>query len=674
MRTNRWFRLIVLFAVATLVGAFAAATRASADPLGPAVSSPPTSSDPGPVQTAIAAAVSSGHSVPVPSLNSATAIVAANPNGTISTSLYAGPAQVLRNGVWTRLDSTLQRTGGAVAPKVSSAQVSMSPGGPTTAAGSLGTAAGPVGVGWGSALPAPALSGNVATYPAVVVGGDLTVAALTDGFETSLVLSAPPKTALGVVRLPLQLPAGATVTPRTGGGWQIVTGGGTVAAVISPTMMWDTGHGPTTGYEGEHAVPTTVVHNANGSTELDLTPDPAFLAASTTHYPVTIDPTVTLPDNLDTDVTNGCVTCNYDSSSDLHVGLSGYGTLYRSFLRFDDSAIKNATVTSAHLSLWEHDPYTCTAKPMWTEGATGMGPGTTWNTQPHPDGVVWNGTSFNVGQSTVGGLNCPQNGGVYLDITGLVQSWSHNGYPSPETVALLAANETDGTQFKQFFSANTSLAPHIDVVGSGFSGVSNAPPNTPGYDTSSPVSTAAAQSEYSQGMRFVGRYLTEYNYEASVDLSSGEVQGILSSGLALMVFQHYPVDGWHPNGSLGTQYAQNTAANATTVGLPKGLAIYVDVEGVASNNPVSDTIAYCNSWAAAITQAGYVPGIYVGANTYLTSAQLGALNFTHYWKSGSSVPAAGTRGYQVIQNLSGSQDTDVTQNDSDGGQAIWLKH
>lgn len=413
---------------------------------------------------ALAQAAATGRPVPIPSLNSETQVVSANPDHTVTASLYGGPTQVLRNGVWTKLDGALQAANGSVAPKVNKAPVSMSAG--SSAAGpaaSLGTTAGTVGLGWRSALPAPSLAGNVATYPNVgagasSAGASLTVAAMPEGFELSLVLTAPP-TGLGTVRLPVTLPVGGSLALRTGGGFQVLAADGSVAAVISPAMMWDTGHGPTTGYEGEHPVPTRVVTTPAGSTELDLTPDPAFLAAATTRYPVTIDPTVTLPDNLDTDVTNGCVTCNYDTSSDLHVGHSSpYGVLYRSFLRIDDSAIKGQTVTSAHLSLWEHDAQVCSPKQTYVEGATGMGPGTTWNTQPTMDGHVWNSDSYNVGTP------CGTQGGVYNDITGLVQSWSHNGYPAPETIALRAANESDGTQFKQFYSADTYLAPHVDVT------------------------------------------------------------------------------------------------------------------------------------------------------------------------------------------------------------------
>lgn len=75
--------------------------------------------------------------------------------------------------------------------------------------------------------------------------------------------------------------------------------------------------------------------------------------------------------------------------------------------------------------------------------------------------------------------------------------------------------------------------------------------------------------------------------------------------------------------------------------------------------------------------AGYVPGIYVGYDTMLTPGQLyNDLSFQHYWRAYNG-PQVATRGFQLLQQtektLDGvTFDPDVTQNDSEGGAAVWL--
>jgi len=399
--------------------------------------------------------------VDVPALDNEFTQVTANPDGTMTDKISSGLLQVNRNGTWVPVNTALSASAGALTPAATKAAMQFSAGG-TGSLASLGTPAGPMTLDAFAALPAPTVSGDTATYRNVLPDTDLTLTARPQGFEYSEVLRAAPAAA-ATLRIPLHLPAGDSLAARTGGGWQVTDASGTVLAKISPVVMWDAAHNPsTTGYDGEHPVATQLITTAAGP-ELDVTPDLAFLTAPTTRYPVTIDPSVSLPDNLDTDVTTYCTTCNYDTTVDLHVGASQYGTLYRSFLRFDDSAIKGKNVTSASLGLWEHDPYTCSPKPTWTEGAAGMGPGTTWNTQPAMDGQLWNSSSFN-GSGNTTPPSCGTGGGQSLNITGLVQAWSHNGKPSPEALAMRAASESDTTQWKIFYSANTNLAPFISVT------------------------------------------------------------------------------------------------------------------------------------------------------------------------------------------------------------------
>ncbi|WP_236706387.1 DNRLRE domain-containing protein, partial [Frankia sp. ACN1ag] len=56
-------------------------------------------------------------------------------------------------------------------------------------------------------------------------------------------------------------------------------------------------------------------------------------------------------------------TTNYDTNDILRVGNYQGAAVNRSFLRFDDSAIKNRHVTSAVLNLWQGGSATCTVEP-----------------------------------------------------------------------------------------------------------------------------------------------------------------------------------------------------------------------------------------------------------------------------------------------------------------------
>jgi hypothetical protein len=210
--------------------------------------------------------------------------------------------------------------------------------------------------------------------------------------------------------------------------------------------------------------------------------------------------------------------------------------------------------------------------------------------------------------------------------------------------------------------------------------VQNAAPNLLGFDTDTVVSASQAAYFKSKGYSFCIRYLSRNSPQQSGDLCFNEANDILNSGLALSAIQHVSSPGWIPTRRLGTTYGKNAASNAQSLGLPLGMNIWCDLEGVASGTSPNDIIAYCNEWYDAVCNVGYIPGIYVGANCVLTGEELyDNLLFAHYWQSLSNVPAIPTRGYQLVQSLEEdlidglSIDNDTTQNDELGNSMIWLK-
>ena len=208
--------------------------------------------------------------------------------------------------------------------------------------------------------------------------------------------------------------------------------------------------------------------------------------------------------------------------------------------------------------------------------------------------------------------------------------------------------------------------------------VAAAPNKSLGFDTNTPLNYDTAKSFYNEGYRFAIRYLSRGS-EASEDLTYEEADAILEAGLALMPVQHVLSPGWHPSGNLGSEYGKNAAINADHVGFPPGVNVWCDLEGVAEGTHAQSVIDYCNNWYDAVVASGYLPGLYVGANSILSGEQLyESLKFQHFWKSESEVPEVAVRSYQMVQyyypeHVNGiSIDKDTTYIDKKGGQPQWL--
>ena len=207
--------------------------------------------------------------------------------------------------------------------------------------------------------------------------------------------------------------------------------------------------------------------------------------------------------------------------------------------------------------------------------------------------------------------------------------------------------------------------------------VQSAPPGSLGFDANTVITKAVAQKFVAEGHKFCLRYLSR-GEQPPGDLSEAEANRILDAGLALMAVQHVRNAGWTPTAAMGDQDGQRAGQNAALVGLPPGVSVWCDLEGVASGVTAQAVTGYCNAWFDTVRAAGYVPGVYVGAGYVLDESQLFQLKFKNYWRSQSQVPNVAKRGYQMIQlfpeiKLNGiTVDVDVTQNDFKNGQAQWL--
>lgn len=162
--------------------------------------------------------------------------------------------------------------------------------------------------------------------------------------------------------------------------------------------------------------------------------------------------------------------------------------------------------------------------------------------------------------------------------------------------------------------------------------VFSAPDGVRGFDTAETVTARSALAFHRRGYRFCVRYVRRDRPHASA-LRISEAKSLLSVGIGLMIVQYVESDtAWTPSAAKGTRNGEVAAGECEKLGLPWGVTVWCDLEGVAPGTPSQRVIDYCNAWHMAVSSAGFVPGVYVGYRAGLTPTQLyRALRFTHYW-------------------------------------------
>lgn len=202
-----------------------------------------------------------------------------------------------------------------------------------------------------------------------------------------------------------------------------------------------------------------------------------------------------------------------------------------------------------------------------------------------------------------------------------------------------------------------------------------------GADMLSKLTQDNVQTLVANGYAFCVRYVPladQSDPGGTWALTTDEAQAILDGGLALMVVQRARTGA--VQASQGTDDGDAAVTSCQAIGLPRGVNVWLDLESISG-----EVLAYANNWYMQVLNAGYAPGVYVGAaitdhGQAVTGYQLyWKLLFQHYWRSMSDVPDIENRGYQMIQLRPGDQmleglqiDIDVTQEDYEGDWAQWL--
>lgn len=432
---------------------------------------------------ALREAAATGKPVPVPSEFNRTTKVFANPDGTFTAYIAAGPVQVPSSESptgWADIDTSLvEAQDGSIVPAVTDARETLSAGG----AGPLVTIErGEAGIvfGWGGGeLPQPSLSGSTATYAEVQPGTDLLVTALPEGVEISFVVKAP---LAEPPDLRLSLHTDALQPRELGGGISFLDESGRTVATTGATSIYQASD------HGSPTVVTPVSLWASGR-QVSLHVPASLVASSDTKFPLTIDPVTSYTwdgAGKDTFVNSASPSSSYGTNTQLKLGFDGTNT-DRTLIRFpvesqlgwDGSACPGiCEIDSASLSFYENVANSCDADLKTFsiyQNTEGFSDNTTWSSKPSYDaGTVWAQLGANAGNtahtSSPGGCSSgssytkaaariPNASGtgsyVSNNMAPLVQDWA-TGEAENFGFTIKADDESAKNQWKTFSSTDAA--------------------------------------------------------------------------------------------------------------------------------------------------------------------------------------------------------------------------
>jgi hypothetical protein len=191
-----------------------------------------------------------------------------------------------------------------------------------------------------------------------------------------------------------------------------------------------------------------------------------------------------------------------------------------------------------------------------------------------------------------------------------------------------------------------------------------------GADMAAALTFTNAADLKTAGLDYVTRYVG--------GISGAELALIHAAGLGLQLVTYSRAPGWTPSAALGAGDGAGDVAHLHALGIPAGMLVWIDLEGVSGS--AADVIAWVEARAAALVGAGYIAGLYVGAGEVLNAAQLYALRgVTRYWRAfnqGIPEPRCGWCQFQTFppnQTLHGVEiDRDFVQSDYEGRTPLML--
>ncbi len=381
----------------------------------------------------------------------------ANPDGTWTAKIYAGPVRTRgADGGWVPVDLTMRaEADGSVAPVAHPAGLRLSG---AKGAGkhdvvSILVGGKRVSLGWDGPLDAPVLDGNRATYQEVKPGVDLVIEATRTAVEQFFVVKdRGAADEVATLQLPLGT-GGLTTAPDGGGGLLLRDAGGATVGTVPTPEMWDSSIDPATGSPKRRSrIATKAATRTSRVTDLTLSPDRKFLADPATVYPVTVDPQINpLGVSFDTYVKEND-TVGRSGSNDLQLGLT-VGDRARSFIDWNTGPLVGKQVTSGTFYFYNWFSQSCSAAQweVWTTDAATAS--SRWANQP-----AWR-TKEVTSTATKGHNSSCADGWVSVSGTSFLQ----RAVAAKQTAAHMGLRATDETSissigFKQFRSSQPAAA------------------------------------------------------------------------------------------------------------------------------------------------------------------------------------------------------------------------
>jgi uncharacterized protein YycO len=574
---------------------------------------------------ALATAKKTGQRVKITEATTETSEYFATPEGKITGVITAGTTRFRRSGSWVPVDLTLRRQAdGSVAPAAHPHDLRISGARDAASAdlASLGNAAEKVTMGWRGALPEPRLDGSKATYAEVRPGIDLVVQATTSGFEQfTLVKSAAAAKYVQEISLPLTGPGVASVSEDSVGRMVVLGTDGREQAKIPTPMMWDSQSSTTGGKQkppkrrqvAVDVIPTTATSTGRSAAgaapvELKLKPSQAWLTSPDTVYPVTIDPVI----DWSTTATSTTVVKDYPTgwpdADSLFVGSYDATWSSRSFVTWWANALQGKRIDSAEAHFANPFSTSCVATPfeIWSTGS--IASNTSWANQPAWQYNEATAAEANAEYDAAHNISYCDDSWVTADVTTFFQRAASNNVATP-TMGLRAVDETDYSQYKQFWSHNysdPSKFPYVEVTYSerpqfdpnAFNSLLAMSPDVTAAELQSSLQTAATIS----GLSYNEAVMKAWEEAQLPEAQLGTNSTVQSQG----TFSTFGVDTTCTKVQVGTAKFKGDIffAKSTTAGVSHGhIGIYSDKSwiieargsGVLSGEFYAPGRAYCRN-------------------------------------------------------------------------------
>jgi len=197
---------------------------------------------------------------------------------------------------------------------------------------------------------------------------------------------------------------------------------------------------------------------------------------------------------------------------------------------------------------------------------------------------------------------------------------------------------------------------------------------TPGkwVDTAAKLDAAAVDALAFVGKVGAFRYVPLPSSPIDSQITAPELE-LLTATLEVGLVQRVRgPGGWRPGAYSGSTDAAWAAKAAKLAGFPEGGHIFQDLEDIAPDVAAIQVVTYCLAWGAAMLDAGYRAGLYVGFDVPLTAGDLYALpSHDCYW-SAPGPRSVARRGFAIKQGASVTiggvnYDLDVVSPDLLGG-------